>query len=152
MPVIATFVSGLLFGVGLIVSGLVSPGKVLGFLDVAGAWDPTLAFVMAAAVATTAVGYKLAFARGRPLFSTSFQIPTKSDIDGRLMTGAALFGIGWGLVGFCPGPAIASLSIGSLEALIFVIAMLGGMALARTMDNWGPRAVVAPAGPKGGSQ
>lgn len=152
MPVIATFLSGLLFGVGLIVSGLVSPGKVLGFLDVAGAWDPTLAFVMASAVATTAVGYRLAFARGRPLFCSNFQIPTKSDIDGRLMTGAALFGIGWGLVGFCPGPAVASLSIGSIEALIFVIAMLGGMALSRTMDNLGARAAVAPAQQKGGSQ
>lgn len=152
MHIAATFLSGVLFALGLIVSGLIDPAKVLGFLDVAGGWDPTLAFAIAAAVATTAAGYRLAFARGRPLLAGSYQLPTKSDVDFRLAAGAALFGVGWGLVGFCPGPAVAALSTGSVQAVIFVAAMLGGMALARSLDALKAGAPMAPAQQRGGSQ
>ncbi len=133
MAAIVTLLSGLLFGLGLIVSGLINPAKVLNFLDLAGAWDPSLAFTMAAAVLTTGIGYSQAFARGRPLLSSQFQLPTASDIDPRLVAGAALFGVGWGLVGYCPGPAISSLALGSQSTLIFVASMLVGMAIARAL-------------------
>lgn len=152
MQVLATFLSGLLFGLGLVISGLFSPAKVLGFLDFAGNWDASLAFTLAAAVATTAAGYRLAFAHRKPLLGGSFQLPSASEIDLRLVAGAALFGIGWGLVGFCPGPAIAALATGSGPALIFTAAMLTGMALARGIDTLNVRAVAAPAQPRGGSQ
>lgn len=131
MQLLATLAAGLLFGLGLSVSGLVNPAKVLAFLDIAGDWDPSLAVTMACAVGVTFLGYRLAFARGAPLFADTFQIPALSDIDRRLVAGAALFGIGWGLVGFCPGPAIAALSLGLTPVLVFVAAMLAGMALAR---------------------
>jgi uncharacterized membrane protein YedE/YeeE len=113
------------------VSSLINPAKVLNFLDVAGTWDPSLAITMAAAVAVTGMGYKLAFAHGKPILGEAFQLAGTSVIDARLLAGAALFGIGWGLVGYCPGPAIAALSLGSSSALTFVAAMLVGMALAR---------------------
>ncbi len=131
MQVLATLISGLLFGCGLVVSGLINPAKVLNFLDLAGTWDPSLAITMAVAVVTTAIGYRLAFERGRPLLDSSFHVPAGNAIDGKLLVGAGLFGIGWGLAGFCPGPAIAALSIGSSPALTFFVAMLAGMAVAR---------------------
>jgi uncharacterized membrane protein YedE/YeeE len=134
MQAITSALAGLLFGLGLVVSGLINPAKVLAFLDVAGQWDPSLAIVMAAAVVTTAIGYKLVIARGRPLLTTAFQLPKVSDIDAPLLTGAAVFGIGWGLVGYCPGPAIAALSLGSHATLIFVAAMIVGMVVARTIS------------------
>jgi uncharacterized membrane protein YedE/YeeE len=132
MQAIATFTSGLLFGLGLVVSGLVNPAKVLNFLDVTGNWDVSLALTMAAAVVTTGLGYRLAMANPAPLFASGFQLPTAIAIDARLIIGAAIFGIGWGLVGYCPGPAIAALSLGSVSTLAFVAAMLAGMAIART--------------------
>ena len=135
MQIVSTFIGGLLFGLGLVVSGLINPAKVLNFLDLAGTWDPSLAFTMVAAVATTAVGYRFAFRRGAPLLGGSFQLPAASDIDARLIGGAALFGIGWGLIGFCPGPAIAALSSGTISTVTFVGAMLAGMALARMLDK-----------------
>ncbi len=131
MQVIATFVSGLLFGLGLCVSGLVNPAKVQSFLDVTGDWDPSLAITMASAVVVTGVGYRMAFRRGAPLFAGAFQIPPAGMIDLRLVAGAAIFGVGWGLVGFCPGPAVAALSTGAPSAFIFVLAMLAGMTIAR---------------------
>ena len=144
MQVLATLAAGLLFGLGLSVSGLVNPAKVLAFLDIAGDWDPSLAVTMACAVGVTFLGYRLAFARGAPLFADTFQIPTQvptlADIDRRLVSGAALFGIGWGLVGFCPGPAIAALSLGLQPAFVFVAAMLAGMALARLSGRRAPAA------------
>lgn len=133
MHIVATFVSGLLFGLGLCVSGLVNPAKVLSFLDVAGQWDPSLALTMASAVLVTWAGYRFAFARGTPLFAGTFQLPPAGSIDVRLLGGAALFGVGWGLAGFCPGPAIASLSLGAKPAFVFVLAMLAGMAVARRL-------------------
>jgi uncharacterized membrane protein YedE/YeeE len=111
---------------------------VLNFLDVAGTWDPSLAITMAAAVAVTALGYKLVFARGQPMLGNAFHIPAASTIDARLMAGAGLFGIGWGLVGYCPGPAIAGLSLGLSSTLVFVAAMLAGMAIARHLTAAAP--------------
>ncbi|MFC4166316.1 DUF6691 family protein [Teichococcus aestuarii] len=124
---------GLLFGLGLLVSGMADPAKVLNFLDLGGAWDPSLAFVMAGAVLTTALGYRLVLRRPRPLLAEAFQLPTRRAVDGRLLLGAALFGIGWGLGGFCPGPALASLGLGAPGTLAFLPAMLAGMALARRL-------------------
>lgn len=134
MQIIATLISGLLFGLGLCVSGLINPAKVLAFLDLAGAWDPSLAITMACAVVTTAIGYRIAFRSGAPLFGSSFQIPTLQEIDRTLVGGAALFGIGWGLIGFCPGPAIAALATQSISAVVFVAAMLAGMFTARNFS------------------
>ena len=103
------FVSGLLFSAGLIVSGMINPAKVIGFLDLFGDWDPSLAFVMAGAVAVNFVGHRLVTRRARPFFADGFAIPTRKDVDRELVVGASLFGVGWGLVGLCPGPAIAAL-------------------------------------------
>lgn len=127
MPILAALVSGLIFGLGLVISQMINPAKVLNFLDVAGPWDPSLAFVMAAAIPVAAVGFFAARRRKAPVFAKSFSMPLPARIDIRLIAGAALFGIGWGLVGFCPGPAIAALQSGRAEAFIFVAAMIAGM-------------------------
>lgn len=144
MQILATFVSGLLFGLGLCVSGLVNPAKVQNFLDIAGAWDPSLLITMATAVLVTGLGYRLVFARGTPLFETTFHVPAAGTVDRRLIAGATIFGIGWGLVGFCPGPAVAALAFAGAPAFIFVAAMLAGMALARqlTANLATPRSIV----------
>ena len=118
--------AGLLFGAGLSISGMINPAKVIGFLDLAGVWDPSLAFVMLGGVAVTAIGYRLVLRRGQPMFEPRFNLPTRSDVDPSLLLGAGLFGIGWGLSGYCPGPGIAMLSTGSMEALVFVAAMIAG--------------------------
>ncbi len=131
MAIAVTFLASLLFGLGLVVSGLANPAKVQNFLDVAGAWDPSLAFTMAAAVATTALGFWFVLKRDTPLFSEVFHLPTAEEIDGKLIAGAALFGVGWGLVGYCPGPAITALTLGGVPTLTFVAAMLAGMMLSR---------------------
>jgi uncharacterized membrane protein YedE/YeeE len=129
MPVIASLLCGLIFGAGLLISGMVQPTKVLGFLDIFGAWDPSLAVVMVAALAVSVPGFMLANGRSRPLLTARSFWPTKRDIDSPLIVGAALFGIGWGLVGLCPGPALESLATLSLPVIVFVITMAGGMAL-----------------------
>lgn len=129
--VILAFFAGCLFGLGLTVSRMIDPAKVLGFLDVAGDWDPSLAFVMAGALAVMAIAYRITTGRRAPIFADSFRIPTRRDVDGRLVTGAVIFGIGWGLVGFCPGPAVSALALGRYEVLVFVLAMLAGMAAQR---------------------
>jgi hypothetical protein len=131
MKLVTAFVSGLLFGIGLVVSGLANPAKVQNFLDLAGTWDPSLALVMAGAVAVTAIGYRLAWQRGSPLFEANFQLPLAAAIDARLLAGAAIFGIGWGLGGFCPGPALVALTELGGSKVAFVAAMLAGM--------WGAR-------------
>lgn len=120
--------TGILFGVGLLVSGMTQPARVIGFLDVTGAWDPSLAFVMAGAVVVYAIGYRL-IPRGRrdPWFGDRFHLPTARDLDRPLLIGAALFGIGWGLGGFCPGPGIVAAGSGSGPGLAFLTAMVGGM-------------------------
>jgi uncharacterized membrane protein YedE/YeeE len=133
MPMIASLVCGLIFGAGLLISGMVQPTKVLGFLDIFGAWDPSLIVVMVAALAVSVPGFMLVNGRSRPLLAARSLWPTKRDIDLQLIVGAALFGIGWGLVGLCPGPALESLATLSLPVIVFVIAMAGGMAL---HDYW----------------
>jgi hypothetical protein len=127
MWIVAPLVCGLIFGTGLLVSGMVQPTKVLGFLDIFGAWDPSLAVVMAAALAVAAPGFMLARNRSRPVLSGQFFWPGKSDIDAPLVVGAGLFGIGWGLVGLCPGPALENLATLSPGVIVFVAAMAGGM-------------------------
>lgn len=125
--------AGALFGVGLAMSGMTDPRRVLGFLDLFGDFDPTLLFVLGGAAGTTVLLFRLVLRRGRPLWSGQFRIPDKRDVDARLLGGAALFGIGWGIAGYCPGPALAGLGIGSVEALWFVPAMLAGMGLHRLL-------------------
>jgi uncharacterized protein len=121
--------AGILFGVGLVVSQMIDPGKVLGFLDITGRWDPSLALVMAGALAVAVPGFRLARGRGTPALGGQFAAPASRTIDRKLIGGAALFGVGWGLVGFCPGPAIAALALLRWEAALFVVAMLAGAAL-----------------------
>lgn len=135
MQIAATFLASLLFGLGLVVSGLANPAKVQNFLDIAGAWDPSLAFTMAAAILVTGLGYVFVFKRGRPVFADTFQLPTATKIDFKLVSGAALFGVGWGLVGYCPGPALVALPLGNLSTAIFVAAMLAGMLAARVLPS-----------------
>lgn len=118
---------GLIFALGLVLSGMVNPAKVLNFLDVMGHWDPSLAFVMGGAVIVTFIGYRFVLRRERPLAAERFSVPTGNRTDARLLAGAALFGIGWGLVGLCPGPALTALSSGKLEPVLFVVAMAAGM-------------------------
>ncbi len=127
MYTLSSFVAGLAFGVGLIVSGLVNPSKVLGFLDLAGSWDPSLALVMAGAVAVGVPAFFVAGKRAVTLLGTPMQLPNAHQIDRRLVLGSLAFGIGWGLAGFCPGPALVALGAGQVKTLVFVVAMLGGM-------------------------
>jgi uncharacterized membrane protein YedE/YeeE len=129
MQIFVAFMVGLLFGVGLIVSGMIDPSKVLGFLDLAGEWDPSLAFVMAGAIAVGAIAFALAERRSRSFLGDAMRLPTATAIDRRLVLGGVLFGIGWGLAGYCPGPALASLSFGGGKVLVFVVALLAGMAI-----------------------
>ena len=130
--VLAAF-AGALFAVGLVVGGMTIPAKVTGFLDVGGAWDPQLAFVMAGAVAVYAACLRIIRRRAAPLLDARFHWPAARTIDARLVGGAAVFGVGWGLSGYCPGPALASLGAGSSSVLVFVVAMIGGMALTRVL-------------------
>ncbi|MDH2309179.1 DUF6691 family protein [Methylobacterium brachiatum] len=127
----SAFAVGLLFGLGLLVSGMADPAKVLAFLDVTGRWDPSLALVMAGAVAVSAAGYRLAWRRGRPVLAPRLDVPARRDLDGRLIAGAAIFGLGWGLAGLCPGPALTLLTLAPAEAMTFVAAMVAGMLLFR---------------------
>ena len=126
---VAALASGLVFGLGLAVSGMMNPAKVIGFLDVAGDWDPTLAFVMGGALLVAVPAYRFIPKRERPVLEEEFSLPEKKAIDAPLVGGSALFGVGWGLVGFCPGPAIAALGTGLVPVFAFVAAMLAGMAL-----------------------
>lgn len=122
----AALAAGILFGLGLTISGMVYPSKVLGFLDVAGTWDPSLLLVLGGAVVTTFYGYRWVLRRSTPLFETRFRIPETGAIDRRLVIGAILFGLGWGLVGYCPGPAIAALVLNTGISVPFLIAMVFG--------------------------
>jgi hypothetical protein len=120
-------IAGAMFGAGLLLAGMTRPEKVLGFLDVTGRWDPSLAFVMVGAIGVHAIAYRLIRRRPSPLLDTRFHWPTETGIDGRLLAGAALFGVGWGLAGFCPGPALVAAATGASSALVFVGAMIAGM-------------------------
>jgi hypothetical protein len=137
MAFISQFAIGLLFGFGLVVSDMSNPATVLGFLDFSaigsGAWDPRLAFVLVGAVGVAALGYRIVLRRRRPVFADAFNLPTATAIDVRLAVGAAVFGAGWGLVGFCPGPAFVAVGTGAEPALFFAVAMLIGMAAARVL-------------------
>ncbi|MDR5901672.1 DUF6691 family protein [Halomonas icarae] len=137
MKTVAGYIAGLIFGLGLAVSGMTDPSRVLGFLDLFGAWDPTLMFVLGGAVVTNFIGYRLVLRRPNPLFAERFQLPTRQELDARLIGGSALFGIGWGLSGYCPGPAIAS--VGGLTAplVAMLVAMVAGWFLARAIPARG---------------
>jgi uncharacterized membrane protein YedE/YeeE len=135
--ILSAFASGLLFGLGLTVSQMVNPAKVLGFLDIFGTWDPSLALVMGGAVVMSGLGHAVAKSRGVPVLTSRLEIPTRRDLDPRLIGGAALFGIGWGLVGLCPGPALTALTFGPWPVFVFVAAMIAGMAIFRIVPaDW----------------
>ena len=131
MTSVVAFVCGVVFAVGLGIGGMTQPARVLAFLDVAGEWDPRLAFVMLGAIAVYAPIYRLALRRRRPFLAATYDLPTRRDVDARLVTGALLFGIGWGLAGLCPGPALTSLGSGEPTACVFVVAMLVGLAASK---------------------
>jgi uncharacterized protein len=135
MSALFALAAGLVFGIGLVVSGMADPAKVLGFLDLAGAWDPSLALVMAGAIAVALPAFALAKRRETSLLGVPMQLPKSSTIDRRLVFGSLAFGVGWGLAGFCPGPALVALGMLRWEALLFVAAMLAGMALFELVER-----------------
>ncbi|PPB80910.1 hypothetical protein LV82_01643 [Albidovulum inexpectatum] len=135
MRLIHAFITGLIFGIGIAISGMINPAKVLNFFDIAGSWDPSLIFVMGGALVVTGIGYRLVWRRGRPLFADRFDIPNSKVIDARLIGGAALFGVGWGIAGFCPGAAIPALGTGRWEVALFLAAYGVGLALARRLKG-----------------
>lgn len=143
MSVVLQFAIGLIFGLGLVVSGMFDPAKVLNFLDIAaiptGTWDPSLAFVMAGAIAVTFVGFQIVSKRRQPIFGERFHLPTAKELDTRVIAGPAIFGVGWGLAGFCPGPAFTALGGGTSLAVIFMVSMLTGMVAARWLTNGQPQ-------------
>lgn len=138
MPLMTALVAGFLFGLGLIVSEMINPQKVLAFLDVAGRWDPSLAFVMLGAIPVAAFGFFKMRLRQRTFMGQEVQVPEPGCIDARLLIGAGLFGIGWGMVGYCPGPALAGVGAGSASAVVFVGAMVVGMCFYRFLDSLFP--------------
>jgi uncharacterized membrane protein YedE/YeeE len=142
---VVAYLSGLLFAVGLGVSGMTHPSKVLGFLDFAGDWDPSLAFVMGAGVLVNFVFFRMATRRGAPLLGRTFYLPPKTAVDASLLGGAALFGVGWGLGGFCPGPALVSVVTGATPVVAFVVAMLAGMGVYDWLETRGARGTAAAA-------
>lgn len=138
MKILAAAAAGLVFGIGLSVSQMIDPAKVLGFLDIAGDWDPSLAFVMGGGIAAWGLAYLAARRMGRPVLAGKFGFPTRQDLDPRLIGGSVMFGVGWGLAGFCPGPAVSALALGRWEPVIFVAAMLAGMFLHRLIPSPAP--------------
>jgi uncharacterized membrane protein YedE/YeeE len=135
MQIVMALMAGLIFGIGLIVSGMTNPAKVIGFLDLAGKWDPSLAFVMGGAILVGVVAFSFARKRDRSLLGAVMRLPTATNIDRRLVMGSLAFGAGWGLAGYCPGPALASLASGGVKPMIFTLAMLAGMALYEVLDR-----------------
>ena len=144
MTVFASLLSGLVFGLGLIVSGMADPAKVLGFLDIGGAWDPSLAFVMAGAIAVGSPAFAMASKRTRSFLGATMKLPTSRDIDRRLVIGSVVFGVGWGVAGFCPGPGLVALGMGEVKALIFVVAMLVGMVVFELLERRRQTAILEP--------
>ena len=144
MALFYAWLAGLIFGIGLLISGMTNPAKVIGFLDLAGHWDPSLGFVMAGAIAVAAVGFKFARTRTRSLLGLPMNLPTARHIDRRLVVGSLLFGIGWGLAGVCPGPALVLLGSGIGKGAVFVIAMLVGMGLFEWLERKKQRATSTP--------
>lgn len=135
MRLIATYITGLIFGIGISISGMANPAKVLNFFDIAGSWDPSLIFVMGGALMTTFIGYRVVFGRTAPLFDADFKLPTSSTLDAKLIGGSAVFGIGWGIAGFCPGGALPALGTGKLEVFLFTGALIAGVLLAKYLQN-----------------
>jgi uncharacterized protein len=145
MPTFFALLAGAVFGIGLIVSGMADPAKVLGFLDLAGTWDPSLAFVMGGAILVGVVAFTFARKRTVSLLGLQMRMPTATQVDRRLVGGGLLFGIGWGIAGFCPGPALVALGMGEQKALVFVAAMLVGMGLFELLERRGaPRGGAGP--------
>ena len=142
MKLIFALFTGLVFGTGIAVSGMMDPAKVLNFFDVAGTWDPSLAFVMGGALVVTFFGYRLVGRRAAPLFEDRFQIPTSTVLDARLVGGSALFGIGWGIAGFCPGAAIPALGTGRWEVALFLVSVVAGLVLKRFIASPRPAKAV----------
>lgn len=138
MSLLTSLLAGLIFGLGLILSGMANPAKVLGFLDLAGAWDPSLAMVMVGAIAVGTVAFAFAKRRKTSLLQLDMKLPTSHLIDRRLVGGSLLFGIGWGIAGFCPGPGLVALGMGEIKAVVFVAAMLLGMAASEWLDKRKP--------------
>lgn len=134
MRLFFSYLSGLVFGIGISISGMANPAKVLNFFDVAGTWDPSLAFVMGGALVVTFIGYRFVMKRPAPSLSSSFQLPTRRDLDLPLIGGSAVFGVGWGIAGFCPGGALPALGTGQLDVFIFVAALLGGIVAAKLLQ------------------
>lgn len=145
MQLVAALVAGLVFGLGLIVSGMTDPSKVIGFLDIAGAWDPSLAFVMGGAVLVGLVAFRVAKMRSKTLLGCPLRLPEATHIDRRLVLGGVAFGVGWGLAGYCPGPALASLATGGSKALIFTAAMVTGMVIFEVLERLSSRRTAARA-------
>jgi len=135
MSAVSAFLAGLLFGIGLIVSGMTDPSKIIGFLDLAGAWDPSLAFVMGGAILVGLVAFRLARKRTVSFLGGALHIPTARHIDRPLILGSLAFGVGWGLAGYCPGPAVVAFGSGQDKAVVFVVAMIAGMALYEALDR-----------------
>ena len=131
--ILAALALGLIFGLGIAISGMINPAKVMNFFDFAGSWDPSLAFVMGGGLAVSFIGYRIVLARGKPVLAEAFALPDLKSIDVSLIGGSALFGIGWGLSGFCPGGSIPALGIGRIEPFLFVGGMVLGMIIARTL-------------------
>ncbi len=139
MKNLSAFISGLIFGLGIAISGMANPAKVLNFFDIAGTWDPSLALVMGSALLTALIGYRIVFAKAdAPVFEQGFSLPTAKNIDLPLVGGSALFGIGWGIAGFCPGGAVPALGFGGVETLSFIAAMIAGLLVGRTFRNHVP--------------
>lgn len=135
MKAISAYFIGLIFGIGIIISGMANPAKVANFFDIAGSWDPSLAFVMGGALTIAMIGYRLVLARPAPMMASTFKVPTSQSIDARLIGGSALFGLGWGIAGFCPGGAIPALGTGAVEIAVFVAAMVSGIAIAKFLPR-----------------
>jgi uncharacterized membrane protein YedE/YeeE len=139
MAMLTAFLAGLLFGSGLILSGMSNPAKVLAFLDITGRWDPSLAFVMIGAILVAAIAFRVGGARARTVFGGAIHMPGAAHVDARLVLGSVIFGVGWGLVGYCPGPALTSLGVGGWPTLLFVASMIAGMTVYEAFERIGAR-------------
>ena len=136
MQIILAAIFGLLFGTGILISGMGNPAKILNFFDIAGHWDPSLAFVMGGALLVTTIGYRLVFARSKPILANNFALPTSTNIDTPLLAGSALFGVGWGIAGFCPGGSIPMLASGYTQPILFIAGLVAGLIATRYFRAW----------------
>lgn len=137
MRLFISYLIGLVFGVGIVISGMANPAKVTNFFDFAGTWDPSLMFVMGGAVTVAFIGFRFVLKRPAPVMGTMFHLPTRRDLDARLLGGAAVFGVGWGIAGFCPGGALPALGTGQIEVFVFVGALVAGIAVAKMLQGLG---------------